>query len=93
MPLINFYRVEEENGGILDFLCESDGSRHISANSGEEAGKVDKAITAGATHQTWRSVKGDRLGSGLSPIYFLYLSRTFPSLERRPGLPSTARVN
>jgi len=51
-----------------------------------------RTITAGTARRTWRSVKGDRLGSGLSPFYFLNCrGGSFP-IARRSGLTSTARV-
>ena len=48
------------------------------------------AITAEAAHGMWRSVKGDRLGSGLSPFYFKSRVARASGLCRRSGVPTEA---
>ena len=45
--------------------------------SGLGVNNGSRASTTGVAYGTWRSVKGDRLGSGLSPFYFIFLGE-FP---------------
>ena len=80
-------------GRLVPHLLSQRGWRaQADPSAGSEQATVSRAITAGVAHGTWRSVKGDRLASGLSPFYFFICQRLSLPIERRSGLPSTARV-